>query len=221
VVEPQRAAWLVDPGQPGVAGLGDPGRDLLGVDAERGRHLVERVVADGGATHREHVHQLPGGRAEAVPRRQEGLAQIGGQALRQLVGAWFDRTCQEFGEVRVPTGALVRAPGQGGRCGGPDDGTEEVLGFTASQPAQPHHADSWHAHQVCQPPMERVRGSDVGVAVGADDQEPLPLGVAGDQEAEDVERAHVRPLQVVDDQRDRAGRQARRDRSRDVLQDRG
>ena len=57
-------------------------------------------------------------------------------------------------------------------------------------------------------PQKRVRGTDLVVPVGADQQQVPHLGVR-DQVLEEVERRCIQPLQIVEEQRERVLRAAR------------
>ena len=117
--------------------------------------------------------------------------------------ALFDEVAQHLlDEERVAFGLAVdlprraprRPPGRGWR--------HHALHLVHGEAAQGDAAEVADAPQLGERRRQRVGAVDLDVAVGADDQQPRALEVAGDVQQQ-VERAAVGPVQVFEDEEQR------------------
>lgn len=153
-----------------------------------------------------------------MPRREQHLTQVVRQAPRQPVGPRWQVPDQELGQVGIPgrtrEDLVQHGPGHGA---GPQQ-LHLLRGLLLGEPGQRHVVDRGQPDQVGQPAVEGVAVLELLVTVGAEHQQTLAVE-AGDEVGDEVQRADVGPLEVVDHQHGRALVRDAGDRALELVQD--
>ncbi len=164
--------------------------------------LCEDVVADLASCDRRDLDEVGGRLRGRCQSNQEHPAKRVGQAVSGTHGRIRSRD-QLLGEERIP----VRPPGdrveqgRGRRCA--DDPGQKLDQLVALEAAEVESLDPRLPFRLGQPGGQRVSTVELIGAEGADDEQPLVARVAP-QEGEEVAGRPVRPVEILDDEEDRA-----------------
>ncbi len=182
--------------QPGRGGSAEHAVDLGDRRGYAGRHRppVELV-----AEHRGDGERLDDRGGQLVEPAAHHLPYAGRDGVREAVGV--PEPGGLLDEERVSAGAPVHLGDQVG-AGLATGGAGHQGGHLVPAEAGERDCGGLRAQRHQQRAQRMLAGLDLGVPVGADEQQPLEPGVPGD-ELEQPDRRRVGPVQVVEDHHDR------------------
>ena len=174
----------------------------------------QHVVRDAAGREREHVECAHGLGGEPVERGEERVP----KALWQALGAPVDVSGKLLDVERVPVGAPRDGLGHA-RSGLPAEQRGELRGDRIGPEAVQLDPDGVRAAADVRPALPRRDGDQGRRAPAGQDEQHARVVDRVDEEAQQVERRAVRPVQIVDDDEYRAFlRQARQELEHPVEQ---